>query len=173
MLENETTLLFVRWNSRHCLTTSFLQTTMSENKMDGNIPKYTEFSEVTGYDKNNQSIILSRGEDIILESEQDGWVLNGTHFRNEFVSVRNEIFTFAEERDFIKGDKPRNLFLAMMGELGELAELVQWKTDHLTQVDVNLIDCIAQEIADVLIYFVRFAEACGFIWNKEVNAYSV
>ena len=49
-----------------------------------------------------------------------------------------------------------------MGELGELAELFQWKGDEdvmdgLSQDDL---DHVGQEFADVAIYLLRLADVC-------------
>ncbi len=38
---------------------------------------------------------------------------------------------FASDRNWFKYHTPRNITLAMLGELGELAELFQWKSDDV------------------------------------------
>lgn len=56
---------------------------------------------------------------------------------------------------------PRSLVLALMGELGELAELFQWKPDTEQTLTLQEHDKIGQEIADVSIYLIRLADVCG------------
>ncbi|XP_031557340.1 dCTP pyrophosphatase 1-like [Actinia tenebrosa] len=87
--------------------------------------------------------------------------------------IRQLQANFAKERDWDKFHKPRNLLLAMVGEVGELAELFQWKNE----VDEGLPDWsgqekkhLGQELSDVLIYLVRLAEKCHVDLPKEVLA---
>lgn len=81
---------------------------------------------------------------------------------------------FATEREWHRFHTPRSLVLAMMGELGELAEMFQWKGDyarHGGQHDKEeglMIgwneekkDHFRQELADVSIYCLRLGDVCG------------
>jgi NTP pyrophosphatase (non-canonical NTP hydrolase) len=70
---------------------------------------------------------------------------------------------FADRRDWAKFHLPRNLVLALVGEVGELAAEVQWLTDE--EVNAALAEPaprqrIADELADVLIYLTRLADRC-------------
>ena len=89
--------------------------------------------------------------------------------------LQSEIDEFAEERDWEKFHTLKNLVLALVGEIGELSELVQWKTDleietELSPVgllvhaiteplsyDSDLKSRLEEELADVLIYLLRIA----------------
>ena len=68
---------------------------------------------------------------------------------------------FANARLWNRFHTPRNIALALLGEVGELAELFQWKGDvgeiELTEEEL---DKIGQEIADVSIYLIRLADVC-------------
>ena len=61
---------------------------------------------------------------------------------------------------------PRNLVLAMVGEVGELAEIFQWKPDGSCPPglgcwkDEKLVH-LGEEMADVLLYLLRLADRCG------------
>jgi dCTP diphosphatase len=68
---------------------------------------------------------------------------------------------FRDERGWEPFDKPRNLLLALIGELGELAEIFQWKGDTNGVLTNDDIDKIGQELADVTIYLIRLADACS------------
>jgi NTP pyrophosphatase (non-canonical NTP hydrolase) len=75
------------------------------------------------------------------------------------ILIRN----FADERMWHRHHCPRNIALAMLGEVGELAEIFQWTKDE-GEIEVLLsekqLDKIGQEIADVAIYLLRLADVC-------------
>lgn len=68
---------------------------------------------------------------------------------------------FALERDWVQFHDPKSLILAMVGEVGELAELFQWvsagdATSHFGVPERK--QRAAEEISDVLIYLMRLAD---------------
>jgi dCTP diphosphatase len=70
---------------------------------------------------------------------------------------------FAADRDWEHHHTPKNLLLALTGEVGELCAELQW---HPTDIapeswDPELRQRVTAEVADVLIYLVRFADVCG------------
>lgn len=70
---------------------------------------------------------------------------------------------FAAERDWEPFHTPRNLMLALTGEVGELAELFQWKTDAEAAAmadDAAAFERLQEELADVMMYLVRLADVC-------------
>lgn len=73
---------------------------------------------------------------------------------------------FAAERDWDQFHTPRNLLLALVGEVGELSELFQWKPDMQCVRDLPGFSPaekthVAEEISDVLLYLIRLADICG------------
>ncbi|WP_341677544.1 nucleotide pyrophosphohydrolase [Niveibacterium sp. SC-1] len=66
---------------------------------------------------------------------------------------------FATERDWDRFHTPRNLILALTGEVGELAEIFQWKTDGQAEAVMQGEEAehVRQEVADVLLYLMRLA----------------
>ena len=68
---------------------------------------------------------------------------------------------FAEDRHWARFHRPRNLELALVGEMGELAEIFQWKEDEYQDLTPKELDKAQQEIADVTIYLMRLADVCG------------
>ncbi|XP_006872036.1 PREDICTED: dCTP pyrophosphatase 1 [Chrysochloris asiatica] len=70
---------------------------------------------------------------------------------------------FAAERDWDQFHQPRNLLLALVGEVGELAELFQWKPDEEAGPQAwpaKERAALQEELSDVLIYLVALAARC-------------
>jgi dCTP diphosphatase len=66
---------------------------------------------------------------------------------------------FTGARDWTQFHDPKSLTLALVGEVGELAELLQWvrHEDQATVVREQLLnDRLAGEMSDVLLYLLRF-----------------
>ena len=79
-------------------------------------------------------------------------------------SLRATIGRFAEERDWDQFHQPRNLLLALVGEVGELAEIFQWKGETecgLPGWSDREREHLGEELSDVLLYLVRLADRCG------------
>jgi len=72
---------------------------------------------------------------------------------------------FSMDRNWSTYHTPRNIVLALMGEMGELAEIFQWVGDS-HEIGVNAWpedkkDHLEQELADVSIYCLRLADVVG------------
>ncbi|XP_078440219.1 uncharacterized protein LOC144710347 [Wolffia australiana] len=71
---------------------------------------------------------------------------------------------FAKARDWEKYHSPRNLLLAMVGEVGELSEIFQWKGEvgrGLPNWEESEKEHLGEELSDVLLYLIRLADICG------------
>lgn len=71
---------------------------------------------------------------------------------------------FTDQRDWAQFHDPKSLILALVGEVGELAELFQWlPTDEAARLAAAepLRTRVGEEIADVLLYLVRLADVLG------------
>jgi dCTP diphosphatase len=71
---------------------------------------------------------------------------------------------FTEARDWGRFHDLKSLTLALVGEVGEVAELVQWlPADEIsgTAPDSHLRARLGEELADVLLYLVRLADVAG------------
>lgn len=68
---------------------------------------------------------------------------------------------FTAERDWAKFHDPKSLILALVGEVGEVAELFQWlpsgDAEGLAREE-PLRTRAGEELADVLLYLVRLAD---------------
>ncbi|TVU30064.1 hypothetical protein EJB05_21670 [Eragrostis curvula] len=94
-------------------------------------------------------------------------------------TLRKRMAEFARERDWEQFHSPRNLLLALVGEVGELSEIFQWKGEvpkGLPGWDNNEKEHLGEELADVLLYLVRLSDMCGVDLGKaalrkmEINA---
>jgi dCTP diphosphatase len=78
--------------------------------------------------------------------------------------LRDRMRRFAEDRDWGKFHDPKSVLLALVGEVGELAELFQWlpaaDARELTQHQ-PLRARVGEEMADVLLYLVLLADVAG------------
>ncbi|MEV6965081.1 nucleotide pyrophosphohydrolase [Hamadaea sp. NPDC051192] len=71
---------------------------------------------------------------------------------------------FAQARDWEQFHTPKNLSMALAGEVGELLAELQWLTDDQARevmTDAKAADRLRGEIADVFIYLVRLADVLG------------
>ena len=70
---------------------------------------------------------------------------------------------FTDERDWGRFHDLKSLTLALTGEVGEVAELVQWLPVSMAQAapDERLRERLGEELADVLLYLVRLADVAG------------
>ncbi|TQJ01606.1 nucleotide pyrophosphohydrolase [Amycolatopsis cihanbeyliensis] len=69
--------------------------------------------------------------------------------------------SFAQVRDWEQFHNPKNLVMALTGEVGELAELFQWLTpaeSARVMDDPGSAERVRHEIADVLAYLLRLAD---------------
>jgi dCTP diphosphatase len=130
----------------------------------GKSEKYTEYSKVTGISK-------TAGQSTIEESDStnpcDVFNASLNEINESFLAYSIPVLTartrqFAADRDWQRYHTPRNLLLALTGELGELAEIFQFKGDEPNQpLSMEEQDKIKQEIADVTIYLLRLADVSG------------
>lgn len=100
------------------------------------------------------------------------WTVERSTPDNELDSVENLISSFATARDWDQFHSIKNLLLAMVGEVGELAELVQWKSDRELEEFLSTEEGqkrFGEEVADVFIYLVRIAQKAGLDIAKVVS----
>lgn len=74
-------------------------------------------------------------------------------------ALQETLAEFARQRDWDRFHTPRNILLALTGEVGELAEIFQWMTDAEAEAVMqgDQAEHVRQEVADVLLYLVRLA----------------
>lgn len=87
--------------------------------------------------------------------------------------VRKIQNNFAKRRNWNQFHSPRNVLLAMVGEVGEVAELFQWRFDSecepgLKNWTPEQRQALGEELSDVLVYLIRLAERCEIDLPEEV-----
>ncbi len=123
----------------------------NQSSHQGKTDKYTNYSEHTG-------ITTTEGQSTVnvITTIDDGET-------STIEGMTLLICNFANEREWDRYHTPRNIILALFGEVGELAEVFQWSGDDGLLRDVvseETLDKAAQEIADVCIYLLRLCDVC-------------
>ena len=90
---------------------------------------------------------------------------------NEIDNLRNQLRTFAAERDWDQFHSPKNLASALAVEAAELLENFQWLTEaESQQLPPEVIAAVRTEVADVLLYLIRISDKLGIDLIAAANA---
>jgi NTP pyrophosphatase (non-canonical NTP hydrolase) len=87
--------------------------------------------------------------------------------------LKNHILAFVRERDWEQFHSPKNLSMALAAEAGELMEHFLWATPEQSRAvasDPAKRGKIADELADVVIYAIEFANATGLDVSASIQA---
>ena len=87
--------------------------------------------------------------------------------------IRERVMAFARERDWEQFHSPKNLSMALAAEAGELMEHFLWtesKDSAATLTDSRKRSKIEDELADVVIYALEFANIGGIDLAKAIEA---
>lgn len=80
---------------------------------------------------------------------------------------------FAEARDWAQFHSPKNLVMALSGEVGELNEIFQWMTEadsFKAASSEATAKAVRDEIADVALYLIRLSDVLGIDLNEAVSS---
>lgn len=80
---------------------------------------------------------------------------------SELEDLQARFREFSRERDWEQFHDPRSLILALVGEVGELAELFQWPGPTIGEATENSSELnrrASEEISDILLYLIRLAD---------------
>ncbi|HED4877077.1 nucleotide pyrophosphohydrolase [Stenotrophomonas lactitubi] len=80
---------------------------------------------------------------------------------------------FAEARDWAQFHSPKNLVMALSGEVGELNEIFQWMTEadsFKAASSEATANAVRDEIADVALYLIRLSDVLGIDLNAAVSS---
>lgn len=87
--------------------------------------------------------------------------------------LRARVLAFARERDWEQFHSPKNLSMALAAEAGELMEHFLWtesRDSAATVSDAKKREKIEDELADVVIYALEFANVTGIDVAKAIEA---
>jgi NTP pyrophosphatase (non-canonical NTP hydrolase) len=87
-----------------------------------------------------------------------------TDAKTTVAELKTRVLAFARERDWEQFHAPKNLSMALAAEAGELMEHFLWSTPEASRAAVNdpaKRAKIAEELADVVIYALEFANVTG------------
>lgn len=89
----------------------------------------------------------------------------------ETKALEQVLAEFARQRDWDPFHNPRNLILALTGEVGELAEIFQWLKDAEAEqvMEGKQAEHVRQEVADVFLYLMRLAMVLGIDLDAAVR----
>ena len=80
---------------------------------------------------------------------------------------------FADERHWNPFHSPKNLAMALTGEVGELVEIFQWMTEEQSKAvgkDPRTARAVRDELADVLLFLVRLSSVLGVDLDEAVRS---
>lgn len=75
--------------------------------------------------------------------------------------IKKKLRKFAEERNWNQFHSPKNLAMALGGEIGELLDIFQWLKDEesrLDQISDKNLSKTKEELADIFLYLIRIAD---------------
>lgn len=85
-------------------------------------------------------------------------------WRVSIASLQRQLREFAAERDWEQFHSPKNLVMALAGEVGELTAIFQWLTpDESADIMAQAGSAarVQEEMADVFAYLLRLSDALG------------
>lgn len=116
-----------------------------------------------------QGSLSGRGETVRLLAGQP-WE---THVMSDLDVLTKGMRDFTAARQWGRFHDPKSLALALVGEVGELAELLQWlpadEASDLVRHD-PLHTRLGEEMSDVLLYLVRLADVAGIDLAQAAHA---
>ena len=85
-------------------------------------------------------------------------------------NLKTLVEEFVEEREWAQFHSPKNLSMALAIEASELMDLFKWKTVEQAQEEMKdkLLEDATDELADIMIYSIAFANRNGIDIAKEI-----
>jgi len=83
--------------------------------------------------------------------------------------LKQAVFAFVQERDWKRFHSPKNLSMALAAEAGELMEHFLWESPEDSHDRANT-EAVADELADIVIYAIEFANISGIDLSRAIAA---
>ncbi|MGB0264497.1 MAG: nucleotide pyrophosphohydrolase [Opitutales bacterium] len=96
----------------------------------------------------------------------------GDH-HTDLQAIKAKVLAFARERDWEQFHSPKNLSMAIAAEAAELMEHFLWQSAEQSRADVqdpSLRAEVAEELADILIFAIQFANVSGMDLSSIIEA---
>ena len=90
-----------------------------------------------------------------------------------FQVLKKKVLAFAKERDWEQFHSPKNLSMAIAAEAAELMEHFLWQSPEQSRADMEAEELrakVAEELADVLIFAIEFANMTGIDLAAAIEA---
>lgn len=90
----------------------------------------------------------------------------------DIANLAASLQSFADHRDWQQFHSPKNLVMALTGEVGELCEIFQWMSEADSACAAEHPEtgqAVKDELADVLMYLVRLSSVLGVDLNEAVT----
>lgn len=90
---------------------------------------------------------------------------------DDFQKLRTIVDKFSNDRDWTQFHSPKNLAASISIESNELLELFQWIDPSHSELERNqgLKSKVSEELADIVIYCVRFCSLQGIDMNSMIS----
>lgn len=89
---------------------------------------------------------------------------------NDLEKLQLDLTRFAQARDWDKFHSPKNLAMALSGEIGEVLEHFQWLTEEQSRcLTEQKRTELGEELADVFMYLLMLADKTGINLITESN----
>ena len=89
----------------------------------------------------------------------------------EVTALSTQLRQFADERHWGQFHSPKNLVMALTGEVGEINEIFQWLSEDASRGAAqhpDTAEAVRHELADVMMYLVRLADVLQVDLNQAV-----
>lgn len=86
--------------------------------------------------------------------------------------ITQKLDLFTAERDWDQFHTPKNLVMALTGEVGELAEIFQWLTEEQSvrlRENAEDLSRVSEELADIAIYTISLAKKLEIDLEVAIN----
>jgi len=86
--------------------------------------------------------------------------------------LKEKLRKFAEERNWEQFHSPKNLTMALGGEVGELLDIFQWlkeEESNLENISDKNLAKTKEELADIFLYIIRLADKLDIDLIQEAN----
>ncbi|TVS11476.1 MAG: nucleotide pyrophosphohydrolase [Wenzhouxiangella sp.] len=88
----------------------------------------------------------------------------------ELVRLKEQLRRFVGERDWDQFQSPKNLVMALAGEVGELLEHFQWLSEEQSRsLPDEELEAVAMELADIQIYLANLSSRLGIALGPAVQ----